>query len=112
MGQRFMMLGALAIASALGVNFLAILPAEARPACMYIARDPSGNIMADGYAWAMKRAGLAIGQSAAATGSSNANAATAKPAGANADASPATTEAETAARSPCKAELPTAGIQP
>lgn len=55
MGLRLIMLGVLGLASALGANVLASSPAEARPACMYIARDPAGNIMADGYAWAMKK---------------------------------------------------------
>jgi hypothetical protein len=55
MKWRILALGALANASILGANFAATQPAEARPACMYIARDPAGNIMADGNAWAMKK---------------------------------------------------------
>jgi len=50
-----MMLGAAAIASMVGTNLILSQPAEARPACMYIARDPLGNIMADGHAWAAKK---------------------------------------------------------
>jgi hypothetical protein len=30
-------------------------PAAARAACMYIARDPLGNTMAEGHAWAIKK---------------------------------------------------------
>jgi hypothetical protein len=50
-----MMLGAAAIASIACTNLILSQPAEARPACMYIARDPLGNIMADGHAWAAKK---------------------------------------------------------
>lgn len=52
---RTMMLGATAIASIAGTNLILSQPAEARPACYYIARDPLGNIMADGHAWAAKK---------------------------------------------------------
>jgi len=48
-------LGATGIVSILGANFTASQPAEARPACMYIARDAAGNFMAQGNAWAMKK---------------------------------------------------------
>jgi hypothetical protein len=55
MFYRTMILGAAAIASIAGTNLMLSQPAEARPACYYIARDPLGNIMADGHAWAAKK---------------------------------------------------------
>lgn len=55
MSWRTMMLGAAAVASLVGTNLMMSQPAEARPACYYIARDPSGNMMADGHAWAAKK---------------------------------------------------------
>jgi len=55
MHWRFLTLGAAGVASILSANILLSQPVEARPACMYIARDPGGNIMADGNAWAAKK---------------------------------------------------------
>ncbi len=55
MPWRTMMLGAAALASLVGSNLIMSQPAEARPACYYIARDPGGNMMADGHAWAAKK---------------------------------------------------------
>ena len=52
---RTLILGAVGMASVLGTSLVMSEPASARPACMYIARDPMGNVMADGYAWAMKK---------------------------------------------------------
>lgn len=55
MPWRTIMLGAAAVASLVGSNMIMSQPAEARPACYYIARDPGGNMMADGHAWAAKK---------------------------------------------------------
>jgi hypothetical protein len=55
MRRRFVALGAACLVTVVGQTLLLTAPAEARPACYYIARDPSGNIMADGHAWAMKK---------------------------------------------------------
>lgn len=55
MNWRFITLGTAGIASILGANLMLSQPVEARPACMYIARDFSGKIMADGDAWAAKK---------------------------------------------------------
>lgn len=52
---RTITLGAAGIASIMAASLLLSQPAAARPACMYIARDPSGKIMADGHAWAAKK---------------------------------------------------------
>jgi hypothetical protein len=52
---RTLVLGAVGMASVLGTSLVMSEPASARPACMYIARDPMGNIMADGHAWAIKK---------------------------------------------------------
>jgi hypothetical protein len=52
---RTLILGAVGMASVLGTGLVMSEPASARPACMYIARDPMGNIMADGHAWAIKK---------------------------------------------------------
>lgn len=54
MPWRTLMLGAAALSAIVGSNLMTSQPAEARPACYYIARDPSGNMMADGHAWAAK----------------------------------------------------------
>lgn len=43
------------VASILGASLMMGQPAEARPYCYYVARDPGGKIMADGYAWAAKQ---------------------------------------------------------
>lgn len=48
-------LAAAGIASIVATSVIMSGPAEARPYCLYIARDPLGNIMADGHAWAAKR---------------------------------------------------------
>lgn len=61
---RTLILGAVGMASVLGTSLVMSEPASARPACMYIARDPMGNVMADGYAWAMKELGLQQGPEA------------------------------------------------
>lgn len=55
MNWRMITLAAAGIAPVFCTSLLLSQPAEARPSCMYIARDPAGNIMADGDAWAMKK---------------------------------------------------------
>jgi hypothetical protein len=55
MPWRTMMLGAAAVASLVASNMIMSQPAEARPACYYIAWDASGKMMADGHAWAAKK---------------------------------------------------------
>ena len=55
MHWRFMTLGAAGIASMLSTNFMLSQPVEARSACMYVARDLGGRIIADGDAWAAKK---------------------------------------------------------
>ena len=52
---RTVALGAAGLASIVTASLLMSQPVEARPACMYIARDPSGKTMADGHAWAAKK---------------------------------------------------------
>ena len=55
MPWRTIMLGAAALSAIVGSNLMTSQPAEARPACYYIARDALGNMMADGHAWAAKK---------------------------------------------------------
>lgn len=55
MPWKSMILGAAGLASLISVNVMSSHPVEARPACLYYARDPLGNIMADGHAWAAKK---------------------------------------------------------
>lgn len=55
MPWRTMMLGAAAIASIVGTNLMMSQRAQARPAGYTLARDPLGNMMADGHAWAEKK---------------------------------------------------------
>lgn len=52
---RTLTFGAASFVSVLTASLLVSEPASARPACMYVARDPMGNIMADGHAWAAKK---------------------------------------------------------
>lgn len=52
---RTMTLAAARVASILSASVIISQPAAARPYCYYIARDPTGKIMADGYAWAAKQ---------------------------------------------------------
>ena len=55
MNGRPLILLAASLVSMLGTSLMTSQTAEARPACMYIARDPLGNNMADGHAWAIKK---------------------------------------------------------
>jgi hypothetical protein len=55
MKKRWLALIAICFAAALGQTVLLTETAQARPSCYYIARDPLGNMMADGHAWAMKK---------------------------------------------------------
>jgi uncharacterized low-complexity protein len=52
---RTLMLGAATIASLVASNMMMSQPAEARAKCYYIAWDPSGKMMADGHASAVKK---------------------------------------------------------
>lgn len=55
MNRRFLALSAACLVSVIGQSILLSAPAEARPSCYYIARDPLGSMMADGHAWAAKK---------------------------------------------------------
>jgi len=55
MPWRTLMLATAGVASLISVNVMTAQPVEARPSCLYYARDPMGNIMADGHAWAIKK---------------------------------------------------------
>lgn len=43
------------VATILAASVMMTQPAVARPYCYYIAHDPGGKVMADGYAWAAKQ---------------------------------------------------------
>ena len=47
-------LAAVAVASLLSANLVMSSPAEARKRCVYMAHNPSGHMMADGWAKARK----------------------------------------------------------
>jgi hypothetical protein len=53
--MRKLALGTACLIAVLGQNVLLSRSADARPSCYYMARDPLGNMMADGHAWALKK---------------------------------------------------------
>jgi hypothetical protein len=55
MMMRRLALGTACLIAVLGQNVLLSRSADARPSCYYMARDPLGNMMADGHAWALKK---------------------------------------------------------